>query len=142
MPIKRSSIEIVDFNDEEFKDSDEKNFCPDCKDYGFQVPLRNRIYPEGEQVPEDERAKWKMCFDCGLIVPVYELERESKIKDTVDTVESPFELGSDFLGVDSRKLGKKKKKDKDMELDYIKDEQLKQELRHGSTLLNYSEHIP
>ena len=54
MIIKRSKIEIVDFSDDEFKD-DEKNIslCKHCLSFGFSVPLRNRIYPEGEPVPPD-----------------------------------------------------------------------------------------
>ena len=137
MPIKRSHIEIVDFTVEEFKDSDENiSYCKHCLEYGFQVILRNRIYPEGEPVPPDHE-NWRQCHECGLVVAVYELEKEASVTDVVDTVESPFELGSDFLGVDSRKLGKKKKKE--MEVDYINDEDLKRELAKGHTLISYTE---
>jgi len=143
MTIKRSNIEIVDFGEGDYTDDNDdtkKSYCKHCLEYGFKVPLQNRIYQNEPIPPDDERSKWVQCHDCGLIVPIYELEKESQIKNVVDTLESPFELGSDFLGVDSRKLGKKKRKQN--EYDYIQDEQLKQELRKGSTLLSYSEQIP
>jgi len=145
LTIKRSHIEIVDFNEGDYIDGDnddtKKSYCKHCLEYGFKVPLRYRIYPEGEPIPADHD-QWRQCHECGLIVPVYELQKESEIKDVVSTVENPFDEGTAFLGVDSRKLSKKKRKDKDMDLDWINDEQLKQELRKGSTLLSYSEQIP
>lgn len=58
--------------------------------YGFQVPLRNRIYPEGEPVPKD-KDQWRQCHDCGTIYPIYELQKESQIKDVVETVDNPFQ---------------------------------------------------
>jgi hypothetical protein len=59
------------------------------------------------------------CPECGTIVPVYEIEKEATIKDVVETVNTPFDSGKDFLGIDSRKLSKKKRKD---EFDYIDDQ--------------------
>jgi len=56
----------------------------------------------------------------------------------VETVDNPFELTRDFLGIDSRKSRLKKRKQ--MDYDWIKDEDLKRELKKGSTLLSYFEH--
>lgn len=105
---KRERVATVDFSSDEFRDRAKKiSYCKHCLEYGFQVILRNRIYPDNKPIPVDHD-RWRQCYECGLIVPVYELEKESQIKDVVDTVESPFELGSDFLGVDSRSTKKKR----------------------------------
>lgn len=123
----------MDFSDSEFSDTDEKNisYCKHCLEYGFQVILRNRIYPEGEPVPPDHE-NWKQCHECGLIVPIYELQKESEIKDVVETVDNPFDIGTSFLGVDSRKLRNRRQRDK---LHYINDPDLKSELASGQTHL-------
>ena len=76
-----------------------------------------------------------------LIVPVYEIDKEASIKDVVETSDNPFDQGKSFLGIDSRKA--RRKRDKQKELDYINDPDLKRELASGQTqLISYSEHIP
>ena len=69
-----------------------------------------------QPIPVDHE-NWKQCHECGLIVPVYELEKESSIKDVVETTDNPFDIGTSFLGIDSRtsiggKNARKKKKAK------------------------------
>jgi hypothetical protein len=96
-----------------------------------------------EAIPVDHDL-FRQCHECGLIVPVYELEKEASIKDVVETVENPFDIAkNEFLGVDSRSARKRKRlKDKQQDFDYINNDDLKRELRKGSTLLSYSEQIP
>jgi len=109
------------------------------------VPLKNRIYPNGEPVPVDHD-QFLQCHECGLIVPVYEIEKEASIKDVIETSDNPFDLGKDFLGIDSRtSIGGKnarKKREKDKQLDDIKDDDVKKELAKGNTLISYIEHMP
>lgn len=80
----------------------------------------------------------------GLIVPIYELQKESEIKDVIETTENPFDVAKNqFLGTDSRASAKKRKRLKDkQDFDYINDDDLKMELKKGSTLLSYSEQLP
>lgn len=137
---RRAKVGVVDFSDDEYREDEPKSFCKYCLDYGFQVPLRNRIYPEGEPVPAD-KDQWRQCHDCGTIYPVYELEKESQLKDIVETTDNPFDSGIEFLGIDSRKSRKKRQREHD-DYDYINDEDLKRELRKGHTLLSYSEEMP
>jgi hypothetical protein len=130
----------VDFSD---NDEQPKSYCKECLKFGFFVPLKNRIYPEGEQIPIDHE-NWKQCHECGSIVPVYELEKESSIKDVVETVDNPFDVGTSFLGIDSRtSVGGKnarRKRERQKEFDAIKDPDLKRELASGQTqLISYSE---
>jgi hypothetical protein len=106
--------------------------------YGFHVPLKNRIYPEGEPIPVDHD-QFRQCHDCGLIVTIYELEPESKIQDAVSVSDNPFDSGKLFLGVDSRSARRKARKAKENFGD-INDPDLKRELAsHQTQLISYSE---
>jgi hypothetical protein len=145
--IRRSSYGIIDFSEDDYDDNDDnsiKSYCKHCLEYGFKVQLRNRVYPEG-QIPIDHD-QWRMCHECGLIVPVYELEKEASIKDVVETVDNPFEQGMSFLGVDKRtSVGGKnarKKRERQKQLDDINDDDVKRELAKGHTLLSYTEYQP
>jgi hypothetical protein len=135
---RRKHVKIIDFSSDDFNDNEKISYCKHCLEYNLKVPLKNRIYPN-EPIPVDHD-QWKQCHECGSIYAVYELEKESSIKDVVETSENPFDIGTSFLGIDSRKLSKKRIKDK--ELDYIDDDDVKRELRKGHTLLSYSEEMP
>ncbi len=140
---RRSRSEIVDFSSDD--DEQPKSYCKSCMKYGFLVPLKNRIYPNNEPIPVDHD-HWKQCHECGLIVPVYEIEKESSIKDVVETIDNPFDSGTSFLGIDSRtSVGGKnarKKKERQRALDNIKDDEVKRELAKGNTLISYIEYQP
>jgi hypothetical protein len=137
-------VEIVDFSSDDDNDSI-KSYCKHCLSFGFQVPLKNRIYPEGEPIPADHE-NYLQCHECGLIVPVYEIEKEASIKDVVETSDNPFDIGTSFLGIDSRtSVGGKnarKKRERQKQLDDIKETDLKADLAKGNTLISYIEHMP
>jgi len=61
---------------------------------------------------------------------------KAMIKDVVEIVESPFDVGTTFLGVDSRTCvsGKKAriKKERQKELDAIQDMDIKMEIEKGN----------
>ena len=139
---RRSRAEIVNFSKDDVNDSI-KSYCKHCLKFGFTVQLRNRIYPDNESIPVDHD-QWLQCHECGTIVPVYEIEKEATIKDVVETTDNPFDIGTSFLGIDSRTSvgGKKvrKKRERQDALDDIKDPDLKRELASGQTILiSYSE---
>jgi hypothetical protein len=135
-------VEIVDF----YEDDDERKIavCSRCLKFGIESVLKNRIYPDN-QIPVDHE-NWLQCYNCGLIVPIYELQKESQIKDVVETIDNPFDIGTSFLGIDKRtSVGGKnarKKKERQKELDDIKDDEVKRELAKGNTLLSYTEYQP
>jgi hypothetical protein len=85
---RRSRYEIVDFSEDDDDDSI-KSYCKNCLKFGFKIPLKNRIYPDNEPIPFDHE-NFRQCHECGLIVPVYELEKEATIKDVIETTENPF----------------------------------------------------
>jgi hypothetical protein len=143
---RRSSYEIVDFNEGDNDNDDSiKSYCKHCLQFGFKVPLKNRIYPDNEPIPLDHD-QWRQCHECGLIVPIYELQKESQIKDVVETIDNPFDIGTSFLGIDKRtSVGGKnarKKRERQKQLDDIKDDDLKRELAKGNTLISYIEYQP
>jgi hypothetical protein len=78
----------VDFSEDDDDDSI-KSYCKNCLKFGFKIPLKNRIYPDNEPIPFDHE-NFRQCHECGLIVPVYELEKEATIKDVIETTENPF----------------------------------------------------
>jgi hypothetical protein len=116
MRIKRSHVEVLDVDEYEYDNENKgpKYYCKSCEKYGQKVLLRNRIYPNGEPKPVDHES-WKQCHECGLLVPVYELEKEASIKDVKEIIDNPFDLGKDsFLGIDRRtstggKIARKKR---------------------------------
>ena len=136
---RKSRVEIVDFSEKE----DEKiSYCKECLKFGFSVPLKNRLYPNNEPMPVDHE-NWLQCHECGEIVPIYEIEKESSIRDVVETVDNPFDIGTSFLGIDSRSVGGKKarkKKERQRQLDDINDPDVKRELASGQIrLISYKE---
>jgi hypothetical protein len=135
----RRHVGMVDFSDDEFTDTEQKTaLCRHCKEYGFSVPLKNRIYPQGEPIPADHD-QWTQCGDCGSIYAVYELEKESSIKDVLEITENPHDVSKNqFLGVDSRSARRKARKNKELFGD-IQDSDLKRELASGQQLISYSE---
>ena len=100
------------------------------------------MYPTNEPMPVDHE-NWLQCHECGEIVPIYEIEKESSIRDVVETVDNPFDIGTSFLGIDSRSVGGKKarkKKERQRQLDDINDPDVKRELASGQIrLISYKE---
>jgi hypothetical protein len=127
----------VDFSEGDYIDDNDdckKSYCKHCLEYGFKVPLKNRIY-QNEPIPVDHD-QWRQCHECGLIVPIYELQKEASIKDVIETVENPFDIGTSFLGIDKRtSVGGKnarKKRERQKELDAIQNKDIKMELQKGN----------
>jgi hypothetical protein len=42
---------------------------------------------------KEDSERWKQCHECGHIVPIYELKRESRLKDIVEPSDNPFDQG-------------------------------------------------
>ena len=118
--------------------------CPHCLEYGFHHKLYARIKKEGEPTaPDDDQ--FGSCHECGNTVPIYTAHYESEIKDSLETVQNPFEnTESVFLSTDSsattrrkreRKARKGVHKYRSKRIDYEekKDPDIQREIdRHGS----------
>jgi hypothetical protein len=82
----------VDFSEDKDNDDSIISYCKHCIKFGFQVRLKNRIYPDGESIPVD-RENWLQCHECGSVIPVYEIEKEATIKDVVETTDNSIVSG-------------------------------------------------
>lgn len=97
---------FVDFTE----DSDEGiiRYCPHCLEYGFHYKLGHKIKKKGEPpAPDDEQ--WLSCYECGNTFPLHQTFTDSKIKDSVETTDNPFNNETTFLSTDSRKEQRRKK---------------------------------
>jgi hypothetical protein len=138
---RKSRLGIVDFSEDKEEEDEKISYCKECLKFGFSVPLKNRIYPNNEPIPVDHE-NYRQCHECGTIVPVYELEKESSIKDVVETSDNPFDLAKNsFLGIDSRKARRRIRNKKELFSD-INDDDAKRELAKGNTLISYIEYQP
>jgi hypothetical protein len=86
--------------------------CPHCLEFGFHNKLYARIRKDGEpSAPDDDL--FGSCHECGNTVPIYTAHYESEIKDSLETVNNPFESSeSIFLSTESRREQRRKGKNK------------------------------
>lgn len=130
MGIKRKGIRVL----EDIIDNRELTYCPRCRKQGWDSILGERIYLPGESIPHDYDL-WKQCHDCGQLVPIYEVKKEAKLQDFVETSENPFDQGKTIVGLGNR--GKKNKYQKMREklqerIDNEPELGIKRELRKGN----------
>jgi hypothetical protein len=98
---------FVDFS----VDSDEGRIrlCPHCLEYEIHNKLGPKIKKKGQPpAPDDEQ--WLSCYECGRTYPIHETHIESKIKDSVETTDNPFNNESIFLSTETRKEQRRKGK--------------------------------
>jgi hypothetical protein len=98
---------FVDFN---ANDEGKIKECPHCLEYEIHNKLQPRILKKGEIKPPDYD-DFVQCYECGNVFPIYEAHFESEIKDSLETIQTPFEdNGSVFLSTDSRATQRRKGK--------------------------------
>ena len=88
-----SFFAFVDFNADDVGKIRE---CPHCLEYEIHNKLKPRILKKGEIRPPDYD-DFIQCWECGNVFPIHETFTESKIKDSVETTDNPFENESIFL---------------------------------------------
>ena len=95
---------IVDFNEDGIGRIRE---CPHCLEYGFHYKLGPKIKKKGEIAPDDDQ--FLSCYECGNTFGIHETFQEAKIKDSLETVQNPFEANdSIFLSTESRREKRRK----------------------------------
>ena len=105
-----SFFAFVDFNSDNEGTVRE---CPHCLTFEIHNRLGPKIKKKDEPIaPDDDQ--WLSCYECGNTFPAYETFPESQIKDSLETVQSPFESNeSVFLSTDSRATTRRKRERKD-----------------------------
>lgn len=134
-------------------DDDNRQYCQACLSYGIRSKLKKRMYKVEVQdskpklvpatVPDADR--FRQCWHCGDIVPLYNVKYESKIEDFVETIDNPFDANpgkmDGFTPLTSVRKGKTKSiyKRKKEQISKIKDEDVRRELAQGNIVNYYSE---
>ncbi len=121
---------FVDFNS---NDVGRVRECPHCLEYEIHNNLKPRQLEKGQQKAPDYD-QFIQCWECGNIFPIYEAHFEPKIKDSLETVNNPFENESIFLSTDSRATQRRKGKHKSrFKTGEHEDPEIQAEIdRHGS----------
>ena len=89
------------------------------------------------EVRQPDYDEWLECPTCYNVIPKYEIEKEATIKDEVETVESPFENQSKFLGVSKRTSKQGIKARKKRNKPHHKDPEIQREIdQHGNDAVN------
>jgi len=97
---------FVDFNE---NDIGRIRKCRHCLEYEIHNKLQPRILEKGQAKPPDYD-QFIQCYTCGNTFAIHETFTESKIKDSVQTTDNPFENESTFLSIDSRATQRRKGK--------------------------------
>ena len=111
-------------------------------------PLQHRIYLDKDGKitnPGPDADKWRQCWTCGLMVGVYEAKQEAELDTLTEPRDNPFKFGSGTkvdMG-ESRKIDKtgmtQRKRKLKQDLSEYKEEDIKEALRKGKTLVSYQE---
>jgi hypothetical protein len=111
--MNRKKVGVVDFtqdSDDDYVDGepDTKKECPHCLEYNSHVKLQGRILKKGEEKPPDYD-QFLQCHSCGAIVPAHEGILESKIEESLETIDNPFQSKFEVVGIAKRtsKQGRK-----------------------------------
>ena len=96
MPNEKPSYSFIDVNTSDIA------YCTNCEKVGYRIKLGERVYPEGEQIPEDHD-QWCQCHRCGKIYAIHERKQAGQFSYFKDTVKDPFESGSQFESTKKRK---------------------------------------
>lgn len=124
-------------------------YCQSCLHVGVKSELKKRLYRVedsklvAETVPAPDADRFRQCYRCGDIVPIYNVKQESVLVDFVEPSLNPFDDNVDKIGFTARtsRLAKKKNKyaRKKAQIDFTKDPDLKAELVQGNTLKEFKQ---
>lgn len=131
---KREYVGEVDF--EELEEEEQPNYCKNCLNRGYRVPLGPKILMPNEQRQPDYD-EWLECPTCYNVIPKFELEKEASIKDSVETVDSPFENQTEIIGLEKRNSKTMGKQSRKRNRPHHKDPEIDREIQqHGIDAVN------
>jgi len=92
----------------------------------------------GEEKPSDYD-QFLQCFACGRIFPIYEASIESKIQDSTQVIDNPYEQGKSIIGLKNITKGRTRETDLHKRIRRLKkeiasekDPDIKAELKKGN----------
>lgn len=134
------------------------SYCQKCLKVKTLSILKHRIYLDDtgkiNPNPPPDSKNWQQCWTCGLIVAVREIKQEADLETFTEPTDSPFKStlvqSVKDTGIQSRKFDRsrtgktqhhqrKHERIFKQDLDQYKEEDIKQALKKGAKLLNYSE---
>lgn len=102
--IKKKTFKIIRGSPADDEEEEPISFCPNCLEQGFVPILKERIFLPGEsELISRDDYRFKQCHECGTVIPIYEVKKESKLQDFVDTSTNPFDQGKSIVGLDNKK---------------------------------------
>lgn len=139
---RKNFVALLEDGGEELEREEEvrKTYCERCdKEYGVKalgpriMPLDDKGLPEPKPLDYD---LWLQCRGCGTMYHKQEVKQEAKLGDFVETSDNPHddkksEITSVYprgKGTTAKRLKQKKRKE---QLDSIKDEDIKREIKAG-----------
>ena len=147
-----SSVRIGKIPKEHDPDFQNIKYCQSCLQAGIRSELKRRVYRVEnsmlirEAIPAPDADRFRQCYRCGDIVPIYNVKQETALVDFVDPVTNPFSQNANSMdslertGANRLNKNKSKYKRKRDQINSIKDDDLRKELSDGSTsLVDYFE---
>jgi hypothetical protein len=140
-------------------DESKIQYCQSCLQSGIKSVLKRRMYSvEVQDQDQDSRPRlvpasvpdadrFRQCYRCGDIVPIYNVKYESKIEDFIDPIDNPFDnvpskMDGFTPGISksnglnkSKSLYKRKKK----YIESITDLDIKEEILKGNRVTIYGQ---
>jgi len=140
---RKNFVALLENEELEREEEVRKTYCERCdKEYGVKALLGPRIMPlddKGEPEPKPtDYDEWLQCRGCGTMYHKQEVKQEAKLGDFVETSDNPHDdkkseittLYARGRGTTTKRLRLKQKK-KQEQLDSIKDEDIKREVKMG-----------
>ena len=99
----------------------------------------------GKNIQEADNENFRQCYNCGDVVPIYEVKHEPKVRDFVETTDNPFDFNSEKIEVlnqtpnqaiaNKRNHTKRKYKQKRNLISSVKDPEIRRLLEEGAELI-------
>ena len=134
---------------------EEDSFCQSCLSVGIKSLLEKKMYrfndktKEPELIQDPDQDNFRQCYNCGDVVPLYEVKHEPKISDFVETTDNPFDFNSEGMGVlnetasqaiaNKRNPIKRKYKQRRDAISSVRDDEIRRLLEDGAELLYQNE---
>jgi hypothetical protein len=124
---RKHTFSIIDVDEEEIV----SRYCHHCMEYGFYNKLGPKILI-GDERPAPDHDKWCQCIACGHIYAIHETTKEEMIKDSIETIQNPFDEGKHIIGLGNRRHKKNKYEKLLEDIEQEKDPEIRAELRKGN----------